>query len=80
MSNISGVVNDKWHSKKKITDQARQKLSRTSEESDFTQREAIFDKYRQELCSEIRYWLLRALYKTLYSFLYLDHAKLKLKE
>jgi hypothetical protein len=48
------VVNSKWHSKRKVSVQARLRLSLTSEEADFAKREAIFSSLRSDICAEFR--------------------------
>ena len=53
----SGVSNHKFHVVKKISQQARHILSKSSEENEFDRREAIYDNHREALCVEFR-WLL----------------------
>ena len=55
---FSGVVNSKWHKKKKVSPQDRLLLSKTSDESDFAKREAVFSSHREDLCVEFRFVLL----------------------
>ena len=56
---IPGVVQSKWHSKKKVTSQARALISKSSEENEFAQREEIYKTHRPELCHEFRSKLFR---------------------
>ena len=64
---ISGVVNSKWHKKKKVSPQDRLLISKTSEEADYTKREAVFSSHREDLCVEFRF-----------AFLYLRIRKIKI--
>ena len=50
----SGVSNHKFHVVKKISQQARHILSKSSEENEFDRREAIYDNHREALCVEFR--------------------------
>ena len=52
----SGIVNTKWHTKKKVSPQARLLISKSNEERDYFKREAIFASHREELCVEFRYF------------------------
>ena len=54
-STISGVVSNKWHTNKKVSNQARMKISRANEEEDYLAREKIFESHREELCVEFRF-------------------------
>ena len=49
-----GVISSKYHSKMKVSAQARMRLRLASEQEDFNQREDIFSKHRPELCVEFR--------------------------
>ena len=51
---ILGVISEKWHTKKKVSNQARLRLSNTVEEEAFEKRESVFDNHRPELCVEFR--------------------------
>ena len=51
---FTGVVNSKWHTKKKVSAQVRLQLSKTSEEGEFAQRETTFSGCREALCVEFR--------------------------
>ena len=52
---IYGVYSEKWHTKKKVSTQARLRLSNTVEEEAYEKRESVFDSLRPELCVEFRY-------------------------
>ena len=54
LNDSSGVVNSKWHSKKKVSVQARLRLSLANDEADFSKREAIYNSLRSHLCAEFR--------------------------
>ena len=49
-------MNTKWHTKKRVSPQARLLISKSNEERDYFKREAIFACHREELCVEFRYY------------------------
>ena len=51
---LSGVDSTKWNIKKKVSSQARMRLSLASQEEDYEQREVVFEGHRPELCVEFR--------------------------
>ena len=54
LTDVAGVVADKWNRTKRTNPDVSALIAQTSEEQDFAKREEIYSKYRQELTTAFK--------------------------
>ena len=54
LTDVAGVVADKWNKTKRTNPEVSALFAQTSEEQDFEKREEIYSKYRQELTTAFK--------------------------